>query len=142
MKKKGYTLKELFTRLLPKQWWDVEGEVSLDDTRLCGLVYHTGLALIKLANMHSYYHMDPHLGNFMFEIPSKTETILRKARAKWSKHKDAFLSLLTLGPEQLKVAFGLDTCMMIDFGMSNTTGPEDLDKYKSSFTKLRKLQPK
>jgi len=142
MKKKGFTLKEIFTTLLPKEWWDVEGQVSMDPSKLVGTIYLHGLSLLKKANAYGLFHMDPHLGNFMFNPPRKIVSFLKRVSQDWKHNKDEFVSMMNSGSEHLFDLFGLDTLTLIDFGMSNQTGPEDIDKFKTSFTKLRKLQSK
>lgn len=142
MQKKGFTVKEIFTKLLPLQWWSMEGELSLNRDKLVGVVYHAGLTLLAKANKHGYFHMDPHLGNFMFDMPVATRKLLQGIVCEPKKYKEAFQSFCRGGHDALFTSLGLDSLQLIDFGMSNRKGPEAIDKYKGSFSKLLTLKPK
>jgi hypothetical protein len=136
MEKKGFTIKELFTRLLPLAWWEEE-----INKKLAYVVYRAGLALLDKANKNGYFHMDPHLGNFMFELPRSTMRILRGMACDPKKYSAVFKAFCESDEEQIHRNLGLDSLMLIDFGMTNREGPEAIEKYKGSFSKLNKLKP-
>jgi hypothetical protein len=141
MERKEITVKELFTKLLPRTFFENPDSFIIYKKKRCNILtvlyYYIRLAIEK-AEKHGLQHNDLHLGNLMFDIPRESVQFLYTLKkVPKTRYEDAFDSLAFSSFEKIDAFFNFKSVQFIDFGHASELDEEnegDLEYVSSLLT--------